>query len=98
MVQQNINSIDEIDSVMSKLEALQQCEKYLDTFIAPENRIECNSTGEAAVKVSRMHKSARIAAIAPRIAADSCGLKIISDEIQDDPNNYTEFLLLKNKA
>jgi prephenate dehydratase len=86
------SSLDEIRSVASHPMALAQCEKF---FLAHPNlkRIPAEDTaGSVRDVISRGDKSA--AGIAGRQAAVHYGGVILGESIQDNPENFTRFVLL----
>jgi prephenate dehydratase len=84
-------SIDEIDEVLSHPQALSQCEHYLRD-LGVDTHATYDTAGSA--KRVRREKLARTAAIASRRAADAYDLEILAEGIEDDPENYTRFLIL----
>ncbi len=89
-------ALGDIVHVMSKDQALGQCEKYLDDLgILPGNRHDKNSTAGAAKAISRMAPGAPYAAIASKNAAEAYGLDILASDIQDCQDNRTQFVLLE---
>ncbi len=95
----HITCAEELEGVMSHEEALKQCGKFIGTLgISEDERIKCNSTGDAARKVSGFGPDVRIGAIASTAAALEYGLTVLSEDIQDVANNTTTFILLQNEA
>src|SRR5258708_6206184 len=85
-------SLKDIRSVASHPMALAQCEKF---FLAPPNlkRVAAEDTaGSVRDVLSRGDKSA--AGIAGRRAAIHYGGVILAESIQDNPENFTRFVLL----
>ena len=58
------------------------------------NLVECSSTSEAACLVANKNSS-DCAAIASELAADVSKLEVIKTGIEDDPRNYTRFIVIK---
>jgi len=80
-----------ISEVMSHPQALGQSRKWLRARgIRP---IDYADTAAAVAKVAEL-KDWGIAAIAPAFAASIYGLDVLEDEIADDPDNTTRFLIL----
>jgi len=97
LVPKNITSVDQLEMVFSKEEAIGQCGGFLDrNGIAIDKRINLDSTGYAAKYVSG--KTEAYGAIAPKRAAKPYGLRVLFENIQDIQRNITTFELLENKA
>jgi len=98
MAPPHVNLVSELERVMSKDEAMGQCDVYLRSIgITPEKRSKRDSTGSAARAVSYIKGNVKIGAIAPKCAAKAYGLKILASKIQDDKRNRTTFHLVENK-
>nr|WP_315457227.1 prephenate dehydratase [uncultured Sphingorhabdus sp.] len=81
----------ELKTAMSHPQALGQCRHYLRAHnIIP---VAYADTAAAAAFVAA-HDDLSAAAIAPPIAAELYGLKIINDGVQDDASNMTRFVVL----
>ena len=99
LASQHVTDTKQLDRVMSHEKAIGQCGKFLDGIgITPDRRSKRDSTGNAAKAVSKLGPDVKIAAIAPRAAAEEYGLRILAENIQDVADNKTTFLLLENKA
>ncbi len=97
LVPKNITSIDQLERVFSKEEAIGQCGKFLDSIgITANKRSNCDSTGYAAKFVSGKTKA--FGSISPKRAAKPYGLRVLAENIQDIQRNITTFQLLENKA
>ncbi len=97
MASHAVNSPVELERVISKDEAMGQCDGYLRSIgITSEKRSGRDSTGSAARQVSLIRGNAKIGAIAPKCAARAYGLKILAEKIQDNKENVTTFELLEN--
>ncbi len=85
--------MDEIRTVYSQPEALEQCVEFFqeNPKIEPVERAD---TALSAYKVAQL-KSRQLGAIASELALEKYGLKILIRSIQDQPKNYTRFLILK---
>lgn len=79
--------------VISHPAALAQCELWLDQHLTKIRREEVFDTA-GAVKQIMEQNSENIIAIAGKTAAKLYKAKIIAGPINDDPNNYTRFVLL----
>lgn len=86
--------VDKIKIIYSQKYALKQCSNFLE--MNPEIKIvECENTAVAAKKVS-LSKRNDIAAIASKECAAIYNLKCIMPSIQNDNDNFTTFVCLKN--
>ena len=98
LVSPSVNQVDELECVMSHEKALKECGQYLDSIgITQDKRSEVKSTGESARLVSELGLGALVGAVAPKIATKVYNLKVLAENIQDDPNNKTIFVLLQNQ-
>ena len=81
--------LSEIDHVISHPQALGQCAGYLR-----EKGIQSEAVYDTAGSVKMLKASGKkgTAAIASKIAADIYGMKILEENIEDNPENYTRFL------
>ena len=87
----NITKVDNISRVYSHAQSLAQCRKWLDSHYPSVERIAVNSNAEAA---KRLHGEWNAAAIAGEMVAELYGLKVLSDKIEDQPDNSTRFLVI----
>jgi prephenate dehydratase len=83
--------LEEIEVVASHPMALGQCRRFLERLGAREE--EAFDTAGAARDLASSGDRTR-AVIAARAAAELYGLRILAPDIQDDPSNWTRFLLL----
>ncbi|KAI1943814.1 prephenate dehydratase [Ophidiomyces ophidiicola] len=72
-----------------------QCENFLSKHFKGIERQDVSSTSKAAEIVSK-EQGNHTAAIANKFAAEYHGLDILAQNIEDDPENTTRFLLLRN--
>ncbi|MFH1218244.1 MAG: prephenate dehydratase [Candidatus Peregrinibacteria bacterium] len=82
----------DITTIISHSQALNQCKNYIKKNFPNAQTQPYSSTSAAVEKLSRTTDKS-IAVIAPQISADS--LKILANNIEDDPNNSTTFILIK---
>jgi len=80
-----------IRRVVSHPQSLGQCRQWLARHLPGVPQVEAASNAQAAEMASR---DARVAAIAGRMAAERYELAILSAGIQDQPHNYTRFLVI----
>lgn len=81
-----------ITRIYSHPVALAQCENFLDTHYPDAERIEYYDTAGAVQYISSLDQ--HHAAIASREAASLYGLTVIEKDIEDNPANFTRFLVL----
>lgn len=94
MVNQN-NKNENIKKIYSHPHAIAQCHHFLAEKYPLAERINVNSTAEAAKYVSISDEP--IAAIGTENVANIYGLKIIKRKIQDDTNNFTHFIVVSKE-
>jgi prephenate dehydratase len=85
----------DISEALSHPQALGQCRKYLrDRNIQP---IVHHDTADSARAVKQLDNPAR-AAIASKLAAETYGLEILEEGIEDADHNTTRFIILSREA
>jgi chorismate mutase/prephenate dehydratase len=82
---------EEIKRVYSHPQALAQCQVWLRKNLSNAPLIEVGSTVAA---VEQVQKDQEAAIIGSRLAADTYGLKIIAEGIEDSPSNTTRFFVI----
>eukprot|EP00930_Biecheleria_cincta_P095410 TRINITY_DN87372_c0_g1_i1.p1 TRINITY_DN87372_c0_g1~~TRINITY_DN87372_c0_g1_i1.p1 ORF type:complete len:607 (-),score=108.31 TRINITY_DN87372_c0_g1_i1:144-1964(-) len=82
-----------IKKIISHPQALAQCNSYINQ-LGVRGEAAYDTAGSA--KLISEEKREGVAAICSELAADYYGLEILDRGIEDDPNNYTRFLLLRN--
>jgi len=89
-------SISEIDRVFSHPVALAQCRR----FLADHPRMEAFAFYDTAGSVKQLVelRDRHAAAIASEAAAHFYGAQILQSDIEDNPENYTRFFLVKRTA
>lgn len=91
-----VNTIGRIKEVYSHPKAIEQCAQFFTRN--PELRVHYTAdTANAAKYVSENSKS-HIAAIASKECGGFYGLDILSQEVANNPENYTRFLILSKNA
>ncbi len=83
--------VSEIKRVYSHQQSLAQCRKWLDANCPQVERVAVSSNAEAA-KLSMKEEGA--VAIAGDMAAEQYGLLKLVDNIEDQPDNTTRFLII----
>lgn len=95
VAQQKVSSLNRPDVVvMSQAPALAQCESWLSTHLPQAQRRETVDTAQS-VKDVVVAGVPNHLAIAGRRAAEIYGGNILAGPINDDPRNYTRFVLLQ---
>lgn len=84
-----------IRRIASHKQSLAQCRKWLQINAPGRELVECSSNAEAA-RLALSDDS--IAAIAGKIAAETYGLQVLYEAIQDQSHNSTRFLVLANAS
>ena len=87
--------LENIKKIYSHPSALMQCEKFLSSLKKTE-KIEYYDTAGSVLFVSKNNMKDS-GAIASEFSAKSYGLKVLQKSIQDEPENYTRFLVLSKK-
>lgn len=82
---------DKISRIYSHPQSLAQCRQWLDAHYPMAERVAVSSNAEAARMVKGEWHSA---AIAGDMAARHYGLTIVSEKIEDRPDNSTRFLMI----
>lgn len=80
-----------ITRIYSHQQSFAQCRNWLDTHMPQADRIEVRSNGEAAKRIQHEWNAA---AIAGDMAVELYDLKAIANNIEDNPNNTTRFLII----
>ena len=84
----------EITHIYSHPVALAQCEAFLDANYPDAKRVEFQDTA-GAVRFIGEQQNPNYAAIASKEAAGIYGLEVINQNIEDNPANFTRFLVLQ---
>ncbi len=87
-------SLEQVERVYSHQQSLAQCRGWLRQHLPEAERISVSSNAEAA---RRVRHSPDAAAIAGESAAELYGLNILVDDIADQPDNTTRFLIIGSK-
>lgn len=86
---------ENITRVYSHQQSLAQCRKWLDSHWPSIERVAVSSNAEAAKRTKGEWHSA---AIAGDTAAELYGLNKLADNIEDNPDNTTRFLIIGQQA
>jgi prephenate dehydratase len=84
--------LQDIQTIYSHPQALEQCRRFLTGLTHVETVASYDTAGS--VKLIRDHQYHDSAAIASERAARDYGMEIVQREIEDDPQNYTRFLII----
>lgn len=90
-------SLADVERVYSHPQALAQCEQSLNELLPHVERVPTYDTA-GSVKMLREEGIRDGAAIASRHAADIYGMNVLRAELEDNPENYTRFLILSQEA
>jgi chorismate mutase/prephenate dehydratase len=82
---------EDIERVYSHPQPFAQCREWLAKNMAGVPQLEARSTAEAARKAKEDNRSAAITSL---FAAQTYGLEVIEERIEDNPRNYTRFAVL----
>ena len=86
-------TLEEVKRVISHWQALAQCERTLGQLLPTAEREPVYDTA-GSVKMLAESRRRDTAAIAGRRAHDLYGLPILREGLEDDPTNYTRFVVL----
>ncbi len=85
------NSLENVKTVYSHPQALNQCRRWINTHLPAVQAQESSSTAEAA---RRAFSETGCAAIASSLAAKEFELNVLAQNIQDRSDNTTRFLII----
>lgn len=88
--------LKDIKVVLSHPVALEQCSKYFDEHLPNAERREYHDTA-AAVEYVNDRQDPSIAAVAGTWASEIYNVPILTEKIENDPNNSTKFLMLTSQ-
>ncbi len=91
----NESELSAIKKVYSHAQSLAQCREWIDANLPMVERIAVSSNAEAA-RLAANEKG--VAAIAGRSAAERYELPLLAENVEDEPNNTTRFLILGREA
>lgn len=87
----------DIKIIMSHAQALNQCKKYLKKNFKKADHVAVSSSAHAFSNVKAKNFS-HIAVIGPKKSGKHYGFKMLDQNIADDPDNSTKFVVLTKKA
>jgi prephenate dehydratase len=88
--------LGDVRRVISHWQALDQCEQSLTRLLPGVERVQVYDTA-GSVKMLAEEQRRDTAAIASRRAAGLYGLPILREAVEDDPTNYTRFVVLSRQ-
>lgn len=83
--------INDVRKVISHPQAIGQCRDWLEENLPDTPLVDAPSTANAAQQAA---EDASVAAIASESAASLYGLRVVKHKIEDNPNNFTRFLVV----
>jgi chorismate mutase/prephenate dehydratase len=83
--------LNDIKYVISHPQPLAQCKSFIEEYLPQAKILEVSSTATAVEMLSKIPYSA---AIGTSTAADLYNMHILRKGIEDNPNNYTRFLII----
>jgi prephenate dehydratase len=89
--------LSDVKEVWSHPMALKQCQKFLQENLPGVKQVETDDTARSATQV-REGNLEGVAAIASKLAAEIFDLEILAPGIEDDPQNFTRFLIVAKDA
>ena len=87
----DVTNTEKISRIYSHPQSLAQCRKWLDANYPQAERVAVNSNAEAAKRIKGEWSAA---AIAGATAAELYDLTVLSEKIEDSPDNATRFLII----
>ncbi|MFO7577881.1 MAG: prephenate dehydratase [Pelovirga sp.] len=87
--------IEQISKIVSHPQPLAQCRHWLETNLPDIPLIDVSSTAAAAQMVAEDDSAAAIASAAAAVQYD---LQVVKARIEDNPHNFTRFLVVGKKA
>jgi len=88
-------SLTDVKKVISHPQALSQCRHFLNAH--PQYKIEAVYDTAGSIKMIKENRERSIAGIASARAAEVYGMKILASGIEDNPENYTRFLVISKE-
>jgi chorismate mutase/prephenate dehydratase len=87
--------LEEITRVVSHPQALAQCRHWLEENLPDIPLVDVASTARAAQMAA---EDGSVAAVASEMAATLYGVQVVKHKIEDNPNNFTRFLVIGKKS
>jgi prephenate dehydratase len=95
IVAPSVGDLSQITEITSHPQAIGACRKWLEANLGGVPRTAANSTSEA---VERAVAEPGVAAIGTKLAAKLYGGRILPEEIEDNRENHTRFVILGHEA
>jgi chorismate mutase/prephenate dehydratase len=92
IVDQRIESLSQVEHLYSHPQALAQCDNYITKYLSHVDVVITESTARA---VEHVLQDRNGAAIGSKVAAALNELKVFASGIEDHPNNFTRFIVLR---
>jgi len=89
------SGLEEIRSLYSHAQSLAQCRAWINENLPNVEIHECTSNARAAAIAAREPKAAAIANV---FNSEIYGLKVLSENIEDNPHNTTRFLVIGSQT
>ena len=89
----NADSLEDVEVVYSHPQPLEQCRDWLNSHLRDVPRIPMDSTAAAAKLVAGKKAAAVVGHVK---LADIHGFNVLADAIEDQPDNWTRFLVIAN--
>lgn len=86
--------LEDVTEIYSHEQAIGQCGEFLTSLGSSVKVIPCANTAIAA-KIASECPDGHIASISNPTCAELYGLEVLRDDIQNNANNYTKFILIK---
>lgn len=87
---------DEIRTITSHPQALAQCQNYINTKWSDSVTQDYSDTAQAAADLAAGKLASETTAVlAPKLCAELYGLRVVAENIQDDKENKTYFIVVK---
>ncbi|MHA2051145.1 MAG: prephenate dehydratase [Promethearchaeota archaeon] len=90
------SDVSKVRTIISHPQAFAQARKWIIANLPKANLINANSTADAVQQISEQ-KDESIAAIGTSFSSTIYNLKILSSNIEDNPINFTRFLIISKK-
>ena len=90
------SNLSKIENIYSHPQAFAQSRNWIKINIPNAKFINTTSTAEGILTVNQLNED-KNAAIGTEFACENYGLKIINSNIEDNPSNYTRFLVISKR-
>jgi len=90
------SDLSKIKNIFSHPQAFAQTRTWIKTNLPNTNLIDVSSTAEAVRRIRKLN-DVSYAAIGTDFASEVYDLKVLSSKIEDEPSNFTRFLIISKK-